>query len=390
VRTQRVEDDAMLGFDLSPEQLELKKVAHRFAVEEIIPVAARHDEEQRFPEEVARKAWDLGLMNLEVPREYGGLGLGVLDTCLVLEELNYGCAGITNAVAANGLAAIPVAIAGDDAQKKRYLGELAGEFSFAAFCITEPGAGSDVAGMSTTYRRLGDSFVLNGTKHFISNGTVARWYVVFATADRKARHAGISAFVFPSDLPGIKKHRMKNKLGQRAADTGEVVFEEVEVPKAALLGEEGQGFKIAMQTFDRSRPEIGAIAIGVSQRALDESVRYAKERQQFGQPIAQFQAIQFMLADMAIEVEAMRLLTYKAAWVIDGGAPASIVSSYAKAFGADHAMRITTDAVQVFGGYGYMKEYPVEKLMRDAKLLQIYEGTSQVQRVVIARNLLKS
>jgi acyl-CoA dehydrogenase len=213
--------------------------------------------------------------------------------------------------------------------------------------------------------------------------------VAFATRDRKERHAGISAFVFPADLPGIKKHRMKHKLGQRAADTSEVVFEDLRLPKDALLGVEGDGFKIAMRTFDRSRPEIGAIAIGVSQRALDEATRYAKEREQFGQPIANFQAIQFLLADMAIDVEAMRLLTYKAAWLLDQGAPSSIVSSYAKAFGADHAMRITTDAVQVFGGYGYMKEYPVEKLMRDAKLLQIYEGTSQIQRVVIARNLLK-
>jgi acyl-CoA dehydrogenase len=380
----------MIGFDLTPEQQQLKDVARRFAVEEMIPVAGRYDDEQTFPEPVARKAWELGLMNLEVPRDFGGLGLGVLDTCIVLEQLNYGCAGITNVCAANGLAAHPVLIAGTPEQQQRYLGQLTNEFSFAAFCITEPGAGSDVAGLSTTYRRVGDTFVLNGTKHFISNGSVAHWYVVFATVDRKARHQGISAFVLPADLPGIKKQRMKNKLGQRAADTAEVVFEDVAVPAKALLGSEGEGFKIAMRTFDRSRPEIGAIAIGISQRALDESTRYAKERQQFGQSIAQFQAIQFMLADMAIEVEAMRLLTQKAAWMIDQGAPASIVSSYAKAFGADHAMRITTDAVQIFGGYGYMKEYPVEKLMRDAKLLQIYEGTSQVQRVVIARNLLKA
>ncbi len=379
----------MIGFDLTAEQQQLKDVARRFAREEIVPVAARHDEEQTFPEAVARKAWELGLMNLEVPREFGGLGLGVLDACLVLEELNYGCAGITNVCAANGLAAHPVLLAGTPEQQKRYLGQLTSEFSFAAFCITEPGAGSDVAGLSTTYRRVGDTFVLNGTKHFISNGSVAHWYVVFATVDRKLRHQGISAFVLPADLPGITKHRMKNKLGQRAADTAEIVFEDVAVPANALLGCEGDGFKIAMRTFDRSRPEIGAIAIGISQRALDEATRYAKERQQFGQSIAQFQAVQFMLADMAIEVEAMRLLTHKAAWMIDQGAPASIVSSYAKAFGADHAMRITTDAVQIFGGYGYMKEYPVEKLMRDAKLLQIYEGTSQVQRVVIARNLLK-
>jgi len=379
----------MLSFDLTPEQQQWKETARRFAADEIIPVAGQCDEEQRFPIDVCRKAWELGLMNLEIPQEHGGMGLGILDACLVLEELNYGCAGITNACAANGLATHPLLIAGTEAQKKRYLGQLTSELSFAAFCITEPGAGSDVAGLSTTYRRVGDEFVLNGTKHFISNGSMAHWYVAFATRDRKERHGGISAFVFPADLPGIKKHRMKHKLGQRAADTSEVVFEDLRLPKDALVGTEGDGFKIAMRTFDRSRPEIGAIAIGVSQRALDEATRYAKERQQFGQPIASFQAIQFMLADMAVDVEAMRLLTHKAAWLLDNGAPSSIVSSYAKAFGADHAMRITTDAVQVFGGYGYMKEYPVEKLMRDAKLLQIYEGTSQVQRIVIARNLLK-
>ncbi len=378
----------MFSFEMSAEQRELKDLAKKFAAEEIIPVAPKFDEEEKFPEAVCRKAWELGLMNLEVSKDLGGPGLGVLDTILILEELNYGCAGITNALAANGLAAVPLLVAGDDEQKKQYLGRLANEFSFAAFCTTEPGAGSDVAGMSTTYRRVGDEYVLNGVKHFISNGSVASWYVVFATQDKALRHKGISCFVFPSDLSGIRKNRMKHKLGQRAADTAEVVLEDVVVPRRALVGAEGQGFRIAMQTLDRTRPEIGAIAIGISQRALDEASKYALERQQFGQAIANFQAIQFMLADMAIEVEAMRLLTYKAAWMIDQGAPASIVSSYAKAFGADATMRITTDAVQVFGGYGYMKDYPVEKLMRDAKLLQIYEGTSQVQRMVIARNFL--
>jgi acyl-CoA dehydrogenase len=244
----------MLSFDLTAEQRQLKEIAHRFALEEMIPVAARHDEEERFPKELVHQAWELGLMNLEVPREVGGLGLGVLDTCLVLEELNYACSGMTNAFAANGLAATPVILAGNEEQQRKFLGQLTEELSFAAFCITEPGAGSDVAGLSTSYRRVGDSFVLNGTKHFISNGTVADWYVVFATVDRNARHAGVSAFVFPADLPGIKKHPMKHKLGQRAADTGEVVFEDVEVPKAALLGAEGEGFKLAMRTFDRSRP----------------------------------------------------------------------------------------------------------------------------------------
>lgn len=379
----------MLSFALTPEQQQLRETARRFAVDEIIPVAPRYDEEETFPEPVCRSAWELGLMNSEVPQEYGGLGLGVLDTCILQEQLNYGCSGIANACAANGLASHPLIIAGNEEQKRRYLGQLTSECSFAAFAITEPGAGSDVAGMQTTFRRIGDEYVINGTKHFISNGTVAQWYTAFARPEKTKRHEGITCFVFPADLPGITRNKMKHKLGQRAADTAEIVFEDVRIPKAALVGAEGEGFKIAMQTFDRSRPEIGAIAIGIAQRALDESVRYAKERQAFGQPIAGFQAVQFMLADMAIDVEAMRLLTYKAAWMLDEGSGASIVSSYAKAFGADHAMRIATDAVQVFGGYGYMKEYPVEKLMRDAKLLQIYEGTSQIQRVVIARNLLK-
>src|SRR5262249_39662231 len=254
------------------------------------PVAARCDDEQRFAEDVVRKAWELGLMNFAVPQELGGAGLGALDTCLVLEELNYGCAGITNSVAANGLATHPLLIAGTEEQRRRYLGQLISECSLAAYCITEPGAGSDVAGMSTTYRRVGDEFVLNGTKHFISNGSVAQWYAAFPTRDRKARHAGISAFVFPADLPGIKKHRMKHKLGQRAADTSEVVLEDVHLPKDALLGAEGTGFKIAMQTFDRSRPEIGAICIGVSQRARDDGPRAAKERQQCDQPSEHFHA----------------------------------------------------------------------------------------------------
>jgi len=378
----------MFSFELSPEQQQLKDLARKFAAEEVMPVVAQHDRQELFPDAVCRKAWEVGLMNLEVPRNFGGAGLGVLDTILILEELNYACAGITNALAANGLAATPLLLAGTEAQRRRYLGQLASEYSFAAFCATEPGAGSDVASLSSSYRQVGDDFVLNGVKHFISNGTVAQWYVVFATRDKNLRHQGISCFVCPADLPGIRKTRMKDKLGQRAADTAEIAFEDVRVPRSALLGEEGQGFRIAMQTFDRSRPEIGAIAIGISQRALDEAAKYAMVRHQFGQPIGNFQAIQFMLADMAIDIEAMRLLTYKAAWMIDQGASSSIVSSYAKAFGADAAMRITTDAVQVFGGYGYMRDYPVEKLMRDAKLLQLYEGTSQIQRVVIARHLL--
>jgi len=280
-------------------------------------------------------------------------------------------------------------IAGSDDQKKTYLGELVSKLTFCAFAITEPGAGSDVAAMTTTYRREGDEYVINGAKHFISNGSVADWYVTFATSDARLRHKGISCFVFPAKLPGLTRRRMHGKLGQRAADTGEIFYEDVRVPASALVGREGEGFKYAMATFDHSRPEIGAIAIGISQRALDESLKYSRQRTAFGQPIANFQAIQFMLADMAIEIEASRLLSYKAAWLVDQGQTPNAIASYAKAFSADACMRITTNAVQIFGGYGYMREYPVEKLMRDAKLLQIYEGTSQIQRVVIARDLLK-
>ena len=379
----------MYSFDLSPEQRQLKDTVHRFAVEEIIPVAAEYDKKEEIPLEVCHKAWELGFLNPQVPTEYGGLGLGVMDTCLIDEEMIYGCAGIALNMVANNLAALPLLIAGDTDQKKRYLGQLAAQPSFGAFALTEPGAGSDAAGISTSYRKVGDEFVLNGTKHFITNGTIADWYVVFATHDKDDKHGGISCFVLPSDTPGITANRMHNKMGQRASDTAEIVFEEVQVPRAGLVGAEGAGFKVAMRTFDHSRPEVGAFSIGISQRALDESLKYAQQREAFGQAIVNFQAIQFMLADMAIELEAMRLLTYKAAWMLDQGAQSSIVSSYAKAFGADRTMQITTNAVQIFGGYGYLGEYPVEKLMRDAKLLQIYEGTSQIQRVVIARHLLK-
>jgi len=379
----------MLAFDLTDEQRELKQLARKFAEQEIIPRAREYDLKEIFPVDVCEKAWAAGLMNFGVPKELGGPGLGILDTCLIIEELNYGCSGISNAVGANDLATLPVLIAGNDEQQRTYLGALIKRLTFCAFAITEPSAGSDVAAMATTYRREGDEFVLNGTKHFISNGSKADWYVAFATLDKHLKHKGISCFVFPSSLPGISRRRMHGKLGQRAADTGEIFFEDLHIPSSALVGKEGDGFRYAMATFDKSRPEIGAIGIGIAQRALDECLKYSRQRTAFGQPIASFQALQFMMADMAIEIEAMRLLTYKAAWLVDRGEMPNAISSYAKAFAGDACMRITTDAVQIFGGYGYMDEYPVQKLMRDAKLLQIYEGTSQIQRVVIARNLLK-
>jgi len=379
----------MLAFELTEEQRALKALARKFSQEQIIPRAKEYDEKEIFPRDICEKAFAAGLINFLVPKEIGGLGLGLVDTCLIAEELNYGCAGISNAIMANDLATLPLIIAASAEQQQTYLGQLVKQLSFCAFAITEPGAGSDVAALSTTYRRDGDEYVLNGTKHFISNGYSADWCVTFATSDKRLKHKGISCFVFPAGLPGITRRRMHGKLGQRAGDTAEIVYEDVRIPKSALVGREGEGFKYAMETFDKSRPEIGAIAIGVSQRALDECLSYSRQRTAFGQPIANFQAIQFMMADMAIELEAMRLLVYKAAWMVDRNELPNVVSSYAKAFSADACMKITTDAVQIFGGYGYMKEYPVEKLMRDAKLLQIYEGTSQIQRVVIARHLLK-
>src|SRR6202167_3797801 len=309
----------MFGFDLTDEQRELKTLARKFSEQKIIPRAKECDEKEIFPRDVAQKAFDAGLINFGVPKELGGPGLNILETCLIQEELNYGCSGISNSFSANDLATLPLLIAGSDEQKRTYLGGLIEKLGFCAFALTEPGAGSDVAAMSTTYRREGDSFVLNGTKHFISNGSTADWIVTFATSDKRLKHSGISCFVFPSDLPGITRNRMHGKLGQRAADTGEIFFEDVRIPSSALVGREGEGFKYAMATFDHSRPEIGAIAVGIAQRALDECLKYSKQRNAFGQPIANFQAIQFMMADMAIQIQAMRLLTYKAGGLADRG-----------------------------------------------------------------------
>jgi acyl-CoA dehydrogenase len=379
----------MIGFELTEQQQELKALAHRFSEQEIIPRAREYDEKEIFPRDICEKAFAAGLMNLGVPSEMGGPGLGVLDASLILEELNYGCAGIANFVGANELGTLPVILVASEQQQRTYLAPMIEKPTLCAFAITEPGAGSDVAALTTTYRREGDSFILSGTKHFISNGSVADWLVTFATRDKRLKHRGISCFVLPAGLKGISRKRMHGKLGQRAADTGEIFFDEVRIPADALVGLEGDGFRYAMATFEHSRPEIGAISVGISQRALDESLKYSRQRSAFGQPIANFQAIQFMMADMAVALEAMRLLTYKAGWLIDQGQTPNVISSYAKLFSADACMKITTDAVQIFGGYGYMNEYPVEKLMRDAKLLQIYEGTSQIQRMVIARDLLK-
>jgi acyl-CoA dehydrogenase len=378
-----------MDFSLSDDQQRLIETARKFTREKIIPVAGKLDEHGTFPKEIFEQAWEIGLMNVEVPQEYGGLGLSTVDHVLMAEEVNYGCAGIGTSMFGNNLGAMPLILAGEEEQKKKYLGSLTDAPIFAAYACSEPDAGSDVAGMKTTVRKVGDDYVMNGVKRWITNARYAKWFTVFARlGEPRDRHKGITCFVVDADAPGVSIGKKEDKMGQRASDTSDIIFEDVKLSKAQLVGEEGAGFKVAMKTFDRSRPWIAAGACGIMRRSLDESRKYALERKAFGQPIAQFQAVQFMLAEMAIAYEATRLLCHKAAAGIDAGKPDSIVSSYAKAYGADAAMKASTDAVQIFGGYGYTKDYPVEKLMRDAKLLQIYEGTSQIQRMVIARNVL--
>jgi acyl-CoA dehydrogenase len=377
-----------MDLSFTEEQDALVQTAREFTRKEVIPRAAHFDETGEFPREILKRAWETGLMNVEIPDTYGGLGGSCLDNCLVQEEVSFGCSGINTSMAANSLGATPLLVAGTDEQKQKYLSRLTSEFSFCAYCCSEPDAGSDVAGMRTRVTKHGDDYVINGQKRWITNGGVASWYTMFATFDPAMKHKGIACFVVDANTPGVKAGRKENKMGQRASNTTDVIFEDVKLHKSQLVGPEDGGFKIAMKTFDKSRPWIAATAAGVIRRSLEESRAYSLERKTFGVPIAQHQAIQFMLAEMAIAYESTRLLTHKAAWMVDKGDLSSIVSSYAKAYGADAAMRCSTDAVQIFGGYGYTKEYPVEKLMRDAKLLQIYEGTSQIQRIVIARNVL--
>ncbi|MEA2698939.1 MAG: acyl-CoA dehydrogenase [Myxococcales bacterium] len=378
----------MPSFDFTDEQQQLIDTAREFTRKEIIPVAGQLDEEGTFPREICDKAFETGLMNCEIPEKYGGLGLSCLSHSLVLEEISVGCTGVNTTLAGNMLGAMPIILAGSEEQRKTYFARLLAKPIFAAYCCSEPDAGSDVAGMKTRYRKVGDEYVITGQKRWITNGGMADFYTVFAREEGTQRHKGITCFVVDRATPGLSVGKKENKMGQRCSNTTDVIFEEVKVGKGNVVGTEGDGFKVAMRTFDRTRPWIAAGAAGIIRRALEESRAYALERKTFGVPIAQHQAIQFMLADMAIAYESTRLLCHKAAWAIDNGKLDSIVSSYAKAHGADSAMRVATDAVQIFGGYGYTKEYPVEKLMRDAKLLQIYEGTSQIQRMVIARNIL--
>ncbi|MBK9264321.1 MAG: acyl-CoA dehydrogenase family protein [Polyangiaceae bacterium] len=378
----------MLDFSLSEEHRSLIETCRRFTKERIIPIAAECDRESRFPMDVFRDAWELGLLNPTIPAEYGGAGMGELENTLITEELAYGCTGIETSMLANGLALTPIKLGGTEEQKKKYFGKLVAEPIMASYATSEPDAGSDVAGLKTRFSKHGDDYVLNGQKCWITNASYASFYVIFATSNPDLRHKGIAAFIVDRDTPGLRVGKKEDKLGQRASDTAQVFLDDVVVPKANLLAPEGKGFKLAMETFNQTRPDIGAAATGLMRRCLDECIAYAKERKTFGTAIANHQLIQWMIAEMAIRTEGTRLLYQKAAWNLDNGVRDPIVSSFAKAYGADSAMQTAVDAVQVFGGNGFVKEYPVEKLMRDAKVLQIYEGTSQIQRIVIAKQLL--
>jgi acyl-CoA dehydrogenase len=378
-----------ISFALTDEQRELRALAREFAEKEIRPKAAEYDEHQTHPADIVAKAHEVGLMNVHIPEEYGGPDLPGFEGMLIGEELSWGCSGIAVSIVANTLGAGPVLVAGSDEQKRTWLPPLLEEPLLCSFALTEPDAGSDAARIKTTAERRGDEYVLNGSKMFISNAGHAAWSVVFASTDRSKGHKGLSAFVVPMDADGVTIEQHLDKMGQRATDTSAFALADVKVPVVNRLGEEGDGFKIAMQTLDLTRPGTAAGAVGVAQAAYEYSVEYAKERVTFDVPIAMHQGVNFLIADMATEIEAARLLTWQAAWMLDNGygRKATLYSSFAKRFAADTAMKVATDAVQVFGGYGYIKEYPVEKLMRDAKLFQIYEGTSQIQRLVIAKEI---
>jgi acyl-CoA dehydrogenase len=377
----------MVDFTLTEEQQNLRELAHNFAAREIRPVAWEFDRDATCPQAIIEKAWEVGLMNPHIPEEYGGAGASAMDGALIEEELGWGCSGIGTSISCNGLASAPVLLGGSEQIKQTYLGMPTDAPRLASFCLTEPDAGSDVSGMRTRAVKQGDKYVINGSKTFITNGGYADWYTVYAKTDPDAGHHGISAFVVPRGA-GVIVDKHEDKMGQRASNTAAITFNDVEIPVANLLGEENHGFKLAMMTLDRTRPGVAAMVVGIARAAFEFAVEYSKERVQFGVPIAMHQAIEFMIADMATKVHVGRLATWNSAALLDQGRRNTLESSHAKRFAADAAMDVTTDAVQIYGGYGFIKDYPVEKLMRDAKIMQLYEGTSQIQRLVIARETL--
>ncbi len=381
-------------FELNEEQMAIQKMARDFAEKEIMPYARDLDEKEEFPWEILRKLHSVGLHDLAVPEEYGGPGIDSLSYSLIIEQIARGCAGVTVTSSANGnsLALYPLLIGGNEEQKQRFLPTICEKGDLVSFSLTEPNAGSDISSIATTARKDGNDYIINGTKCFITNASYSKYHTVFANVIDGSGTKKLSVFMLEDSMPGIIKGKKEKKLGLRCSDTAELIFEDVRVPKDNLIGKEGDGFKLAMKTLDMARPSVGAISLGIAQAAFEAAVEYSKGRIQFGKPISHNQGIQFMLADMATKIEAARLLVYQASWLKDKfykeGVPFTEKAAFAKVYASDVAMQVTTDAVQIFGGYGYSREYMVEKYMRDAKIMQIFEGTNQIQRIVIARQVL--
>lgn len=377
----------MPHFDLSPEQQSLIELARDFGEKEMRPHVEHFDQTGEYPWPIIKKAHELGLMNTHITPEFGGLGLSVLDGCLIAEELSSYCSGMYTALEANGLAQAPLIVAGNDEQKKQFLAPMTQEPIMAAYGVTEPHAGSDVQGIKTTAKKVGDDYVINGSKMWITNASVASWYFVLAYTNKELGFKGMTGFIVPANTPGIEVGKKEKNLGQRCSDTRGLIFTDVKIPSKYRLGAEGDGFKIAMKAFDHTRPPVAAGAVGVAKAAMNHAMKYATERKTFGVPIVKHQAVSFMIAEMAMNIEAARLLVWKSAHEIDQGRRNTKFAAMAKAFAADMCNKVCTDAVQVFGGYGYSTEYPVEKLYRDSKIFQIYEGTSQIQRLIISKEI---
>jgi acyl-CoA dehydrogenase len=378
----------MVDFNLTEEQTDLRDRARKFAQEYMIPYAHYYDKTGEFPLPIIKKCWKAGLMNLAIPKDYGGLGLGAVEQCITVEELAAGCAGMTTSIYVNSLGAEPILIAGTDEQKEKYLRPLTEGLKFVSFACSEPGMGSDVAGIKTRAEKDDDHYILNGSKFWITNAPHADYFTVFASLDPSQRHKALCAFIVDTDTPGVKTGRPVEKMGHKASTTSSVMFRDARVPAENLLGEEGKGFRVAMQTFSMTRPSIAAFATGLARSAMEYAREYVNRREAFNQKLKDFQVISFKLGDMYAKVEAARLLYLKAAWAADNGMDPTIPASVAKVMATETAMEVAHQAVQVHGGYGYIDQYPVEKLFRDAKLYEIYEGTSEIQRLVISRYVL--
>jgi acyl-CoA dehydrogenase len=378
----------VIDFSLTEEQIALQEMSREFAEKEMKPNAAKYDKGEEFSEDVMKKAFEVGFLTCTLPKEYGGGGLSDIDTVIISEELAAGCAGMYTTMMVNALAYTPLIHFGNEEQKKKFLIPQTEKMSFASFCLTEREAGSDAAAVKTKAIKQGDEYVINGSKCFISNGSIADMYTVFALTDPAKGARGMSAFIVPRETPGVTVGKEEDKMGHRASNTVEMYFEDVKVPAENILAKEGMGFIIAMRTLDHTRAPVGAAGVGVARAALEYAVEYAKTRIQFRKPVALFQNTAFKIAQMATEIDAARQLVWRAAWMMDQGMPCGKESAMAKMYGSDIAMKVTVDALQIFGGYGYMRDYPMEKLMRDAKLLQIYEGTNEIQRLVISREVI--